>query len=305
MAVLSRILCPLDFSAFSRRALDHALALAARSGGKIRALHVLPPASFAPGRSGASVAPELGAAPDRLALLEDLRCFVDAPPAPDAEVECAVAFGNVPAAILAEAQAWPAELLVMGTRGFRARSGWAVGSVTERVLFRSSCPVLAVPLPKGGNGHAPSYDSILCPIDFSEPCRQALEYALALAQQTGARLTLLHIVEWFPAESGAAIPLRIPELQLDLTEEAGERMRRTLPADVLGRVDHEEIVVTGVPHHAILRTCRERRVDLIVLGVHARREIDKALAGATVSHVLREAVCPILAVCSREEVSHA
>jgi nucleotide-binding universal stress UspA family protein len=305
MAVLSRILCPLDFSAFSRRALDHALALAARSGGKIRALHVLPPASFAPGRSGASVAPELGPAPDRLALLEDLEALVEAARPHEVGVECVVAAGKVPAAILEEAQSWPADLLVMGTRGFRARSGWAVGSVTETVLFRSPCPVLAVPLPKAGNGGAPSYSSILCPIDFSEPCQQALEYAAAFAQQTAARLTLLHIVEWFPAESELAFPLRIPELHLDLTEEAGERMRRALPADVLGRVDHEEIVVTGLPHHAILRTCRERSVDLIVLGVHARREIDKALAGATVSHVLREAICPILAVCSREEVSHA
>jgi len=39
------------------------------------------------------------------------------------------------------------------------------------------------------------YRTILCPIEFSDPSTRALEYALTLAQETGARLILLHVVE--------------------------------------------------------------------------------------------------------------
>ncbi len=298
MSGFAQILCPSDFSPYSRRALDLSIALALRSRGEIRALHVVSPLRAIPGRSSASHAPVLFAPADREPLVEDLKRFTEPARSRGLHVEVTVAEGDVTEAILDESQAWPADVVVMGTRGGRAAGGWGVGSVTENVLRRSPCPVLAVPRPSEDEpGRLPSFERILCPVDFSEPCRRALEYALALACDTGARLTLLHILEWFPEEETRPdLPLRIPELHLDLGEDARERLRHVIPEEALAGCDHEEIVATGRPHRAILRVCRERRADLIVLGIHGRRAIDQVLSGSTVCHVVREAGCPILAV---------
>jgi len=204
--------------------------------------------------------------------------------------------------ILDEAKSWPADLVVMGTRGLCSRKGWSVGSVTEGVLKRCPCPVLVVPRPTERESAEPlvNFRRIVCPLDFSQPGREALGYAAALARESGARLTFLHILEWFPEEGVYLdMPLYVPEYQLDLAQEARQRMRALIAREDLAGCEHEELVATGRPPRAILRACRERKADLIVLGIHGRRAIDQVLSGATVSHVVREAGCPILVVRPR------
>src|SRR5262249_49240582 len=98
--------------------------------------------------------------------------------------------------ILAQAADMSADLLVLGTHG---RSGFErlfLGSVTEKVLRKASCPVLTVPpgLPDAVPASPIRYACILCPVDFSESSLRALEYALSLAQETDARLAVLHVV---------------------------------------------------------------------------------------------------------------
>lgn len=295
-----RILCPCDFSPFSRRAFALSASLAARCDATLRALHVIAPAPSAPAARSAA-APAFAPQPshDPLALAAQMRHFVEPAHAHGVHVEVLMAEGDIPEAILDVARAWPADLIVLGTRGLTGRGGWAVGSVTGRLLPRSPCAVLAVPVTSRVEAEpiATPFERILCPIDFSEPSGWALSHAVNLARASDAKLTLLHIVEWLPEEGcGESVPLRIPEIHLDLTQESRDRMRRFAPPGAFAGCDHEELVATGQPHRAILRVCRERNVDLIVLGSHVRRAVDKALAGATLTHIVREAGCPILSV---------
>jgi universal stress protein A len=105
---------------------------------------------------------------------------------------------------------------------------------------------------------------------------------------------MLHVMEWFP-EASSGQPLVAPEYGLDLSEDARDRLAQATPEDT--RIARREMLVTaGRPHREILRLSRQRDVDLIVLGVHARRAVDRRLPGTTVSHVLRAAPCPVLAV---------
>jgi nucleotide-binding universal stress UspA family protein len=169
-----------------------------------------------------------------------------------------------------------------------------MGSVTARVIGRAACPVLAVPEPPRSAPRIEEVRRILCPMDFSEPGALGFEYARTLARAFRARLLLLHVLEWFPDESPMVDSCCVGEYGLDLASEARLRM------EGLARVhacEHEEYVSTGLPHVKVLRLAQEKKVDLIVLGVHGRREIDRLLPGSTVTHVLREAHCPVLAVC--------
>lgn len=296
-----RILCPSDFSSFSRHALALSAAMATRCEGRIRVLHVIGPGSATSGlRASGAHALAADAGHDPLALAAEMRRFVEPAQAHGAHVEVAMEEGDVAEAILETARVWPADLIVVGTRGLTGREGWALGSVTARLLPRSPCAVLAVPagVRLETEPRSQPFERILCPVDFSEPSGWALSCAIDLARASEAKLTLLHIVEWLPEEGcgGNDGPLRIPEIQLDLTQESRDRMRRFAPHGAFAGCDHEELVATGHPHRAILRLCRERRADLIVLGSHVRRAVDKALAGGTLTHLVREAGCPILSV---------
>lgn len=274
-----RLLCPSDFSAQAQRALGVAVELAERQRGELRALYVSPPE----GVSGASGR-------------ERLERFVEAARTREVAVSVALQEGDPASRIAAEAAAWAADLVVMGSRGC-AGGRWAVGSVTERMLHSSPCPVLVVARPEIPQLRAFAPSHILCPYDFSDSAERALEYAAALARVLGAKLTLLQVLEWFSGEEPRLEDeLTVPELQIDLAEGARSRLEAVVPADLRGPGRSRALVAAGRPHRAVLRVADERGVDLIVLGVHCGRELDRSLFGSTMNHVVREAVCPVLAV---------
>jgi nucleotide-binding universal stress UspA family protein len=103
---------------------------------------------------------------------------------------------------------------------------------------------------------------------------------------------VVHVLEWFTGETDL---LNIPELQLDAAEDARARLQRLLPeAPDAGGVGL--LVAAGTPHREILRVAREREADLVVLGAHRRRALDRSLPGIQLVHLLREASCAVLVV---------
>lgn len=290
---LGHILCPSDFSANAQRALELSVVLAKRLRGRISVLHAVPRPSVPPVRGALALAATPRPA-ERPGLVADLEWFCEPARGAGVRVDTVLCTGEAPQQILEHARALAADLVVMGTRGARAARGWRMGSVTARVIGRAACPVLAVPEPPRSAPRIDQIRRILCPMDFSEPGALGLEYARTLARAFRARLLLLHVLEWFPDESPSVDSYCVGEYQLDLASEARLRMEDHARVHAC---EHEAYVATGLPHVKVLRLAQERNVDLIVLGVHGRREIDRLLPGSTVTHVLREARCPVLAVC--------
>ncbi len=143
------------------------------------------------------------------------------------------------------------------------------------------------------------YHHILCATDFSSHSQKALERATTLARLHEARLTLLHIVEYFPED----IPVDVvyPEA-LDLESYLAERARKRL-AEIAGETGLEAVgqevrVSARSARHEIVGFAEEQDVDLIVVASHGRHWID-ALLGSTASGVLRHAPCDVLAVRSQ------
>jgi nucleotide-binding universal stress UspA family protein len=101
---------------------------------------------------------------------------------------------------------------------------------------------------------------ILCPIDFSEFSRHALDHAVAVARWYEARLTVLCVFSNFSA-------MDMPPAMMD----ENERQR-------------------------ILKVAAERSVDLIVMGVQGRGALDLLLFGSNTARVSRTATCPVLIV---------
>ena len=302
MIQINRILCPVDFSAFSRRALDYSVAVARWYGARITALHVypigVPSAAMAPG-TPLVIEPLVLSPPDREQLRKELAAFADAERGGGVPIDISVAEGRVWREIISSAESLPADLLVLGTHGRTGFERLILGSVTEKLLRKAPCPVLTV-----GAGQpdavpaAPGvFTRILCGVDFSEASLRALEWAISLAEEADAELLVAHVLDLsgFPGVDGMPL-LDTGAYRLSYQAWALDRLRRIVPDSVREYCRVEELVAEGRPHQQILRVARERGSDLVVLGAAGHGALERAFVGSTAQHVVRAAPCPVLTV---------
>jgi len=142
---------------------------------------------------------------------------------------------------------------------------------------------------------------ILVPTDFSDPSQSAVKYARAFAEQFGAAVHVLHVIEdpylFAPTSEGFAVP---PNFREDLEASARERLKRVLPAGDQGTIRAELVLKHGSPFVEIVRYARDHGIDLIVMGTHGRGPIAHMLLGSVAEKVVRKAPCPVLTVRSPE-----
>ena len=127
---------------------------------------------------------------------------------------------------------------------------------------------------------------ILVPIDFSDCSKKALQYALPLAQEHRAALTLLYVVS--PAYGGAEFGA------LNYVELVADEGRSDLVMDALVRV--------GSPALEIIATARSLRADLIVISTHGRTGLKHVFLGSVTEGVVQCAPSPVFVVreCEHE-----
>lgn len=303
---VSRILCPIDFSEASRHALDQAIVIARFFDARIIVLHVYNQA-FLP-VPGYGMPTDVGAitltAEDAQRLQRDVAQFAAPAGTAGLEVSIAVEPGMPVARILATATALPADLIVIGTHGVSGFERLVLGSVTEKILRKATCPVLTVP-PRTEKSAAVPFKHIVCAVDFSDASLKALTTALSLAQEADAELTVVHALEWPATTTPADFTSAAPELgtggafdlegyRTVLQAEAAQRLVALLPADIREWCTPDTQILHGKPWAEILATAATRHADLIVMGVRGRNPMDLLLFGSTANQVVRRATCPVL-----------
>ena len=299
MVSISRIVCAVDFSDFSRDALNHSLVWAKWYSAELTVFHVHtpPPPLMAGGGVPANLSVSL---PTQTEIAEEVRRFC-APSleGSDQNVEIVVREGNAVQEITREADRLPADLLVLGTHG---RSGFErlfLGSVTEKVLRSTRVPVLTIP-PPVREPSSPVYKTVLCPLDFSDASIRALEYALSLAKQADARLILLHVIENVLGDIGAERlgHLTLSEYHRHLEQDAVAQLKAVIPEEARVWSTPVERVAKGRAYREILQIMTDDRVELIVMGVQGKGALDRLFFGSTTHRVIREARCPVLTLHS-------
>lgn len=291
MSRFTHVLCPVDFSDVSQHALDHAAAIAHRDHARLTVLYV-----FA-NLPAMDVPPLVLTPADRRRILVDLQRMTAKLPAdvrPDLRIQEAE---RVPRTILAEQADLGADLLVLGTHGRSGVQRFVLGSVTEKVIRKATCPTLVVPprAPDVPPDVPVRLSRILCPVDFSESSLKAFARACSMAAETGARMTVLSTVD-IGYELRDSAMLANVDVQ-SLTNAAEAEARRRLAELIRDHAEAVDVVVTvGTAHHDVLERAAQERSDLIVMGVHGRGAVDLALFGSTTHHVIRGATCPVLIV---------
>ena len=286
---IRRILCPTDFSETSSHAVDHAVALAAYSRAGITALHVV-----------GLIEPWVEGEVEK--LRNQTAAFFAPAVAKGIAVDVIVEPDQPVHGILKRASDLPADLIVMGTHGTSGFEHLVLGSVTEKVLRKATCPVLTVPPRARGHARIP-FERLVCAVDFSSASLAAVQFALSLAESSGAQLMLLYSLEWPwtepPAPAGDDLPrqqaVALAEFRNYSHAQAKTRLESLIPDSIPGlRVT--TCVRDGKAADRILEAAAQGSADLVILGVGNRSALDLAFLGSTASHVVRAAPCAVLTV---------
>jgi nucleotide-binding universal stress UspA family protein len=295
---IRRILCPVDFSAYSTQALARACDIAAWFEAQVTVLHVCP--NLFPGGPEAPCLPASAATMRALREQgkEELIRLAEPFRGRGVALSTEVCEGDPWRAILEQAVALPADLVVMGTHGRTGFEHLLLGSVTEKVLRRATCPVLTVGSPAPVPAPA-LFRRILCAVDLSEHSRQTIDTALAFGLESGAAVTLLHVVNTPPGPAVNGLFRPLPPLDARRAEretEALERLRSLAPGEGRDWCQLNEQASTGTPWREILAVADERKADLVVMGAHGQGPFGERLFGSTTSQVVRRSACPVLVV---------
>ena len=141
---------------------------------------------------------------------------------------------------------------------------------------------------------------ILVPIDFSECSKKALQYAMPLARQHQAALTLLYVLQPPGFVAGEFAGLDYSRLEDDQSTCEEERLAGLIAAEVRDKVLAETLVRAGMPVVEILEAAKVLPADLIVISTHGRTGLKHVLLGSVAEDVVRRAPCPVLVVREHE-----
>jgi nucleotide-binding universal stress UspA family protein len=261
------LLCPIDFSEFSRQALAYAATIAGHFGARLIVLSVDDPfLTEAAGAAGftPSTAEETRRELERFCG-ETLSAY-----AGPVTVEYTVRVGKPATEILREAQDRHVDLIVMSSHGRSGKGKLFFGSTTERVLRETSVPVLVTrewrrPFASLSD-LARDIRGVMAPVDFTPESSHQLSIANSLAMGLSARLIAVHVLE----------PLFIPQ-RVRAALSGAEHARRSqaeerlaaLVAGVGPQQRSESIVLLGDPSEEIVKLAKARNVGLIVMGLHS------------------------------------
>lgn len=215
-----------------------------------------------------------------------------------------VEVGSDYAQVVRCAQAYEADLVVVGSHG---RSGVArvlLGSVSEKIVHYAASSVL-VARAHGGP------ECIVVATDLSDASRSALVTGAREAARTGARFVVAHAVD-ISAKSELLVagyifgtpPQPLAPEALEQVKQAGlaalqaEIDKAGIEKDpaVAGRVKVDKHIVLGPPGVAIATYAEEIGASVVVVGTHGRTGLERLTLGSVAEKIVRLAKCSVLVV---------
>lgn len=289
---LQNILFATDFTPSAQLALSYALNLAHNYDAGVYSVNVLPHLPFV---EAAQPDPEQ----TRLFAEQEMAALVSSESFKRIRHEELIKQGEVVEVLSKLVRECAIDLIVIGTCGRKGLGKFLLGSVAEEVFRNAECPVLTVG-PHATHWPADGYlRHILYATDFGPESVHGLPYALSLAEENRARLTLLHVAP----EPGVALPEPEPGTQplLDPAEVAAsteKQLRALVPDGTQLWHDPEYMVQFGPAAETIVKIAAGM-ADMIVLGVKRPAALTKHMGAGVAYKVACEATCPVLSVGAR------
>ncbi len=278
-ALLSNVLLPTDFSAGAKLAFDRVLALPLADGAKVSLVHVLP--KDIPGTLKKKAVDE--AERGLQALVDEGRRR-----RPTARFTTSVLEGPAAQLLAKRALVQDAELICLGRHGRRPVADLFVGTTAVKVLRKTDAPVLVVNGPVTGR-----YQRPLVAVEAHASAAAVLKTALLALDAQPGPIALLH---------AAAVPFEDFVVLADGTRRAYREsvVKRAAKAlEVLARkyakrATFEPLVRLGDARLIIQEEATTRQADLLVIGSHAKRPVDRLILGSVSEWVTTHSACDVL-----------
>lgn len=320
MVSISKILVPTDFSDGSKVAYAYANEFAAKFGGKIDLLHIIPTLKYLnesisklglPFDMNKDVFPKL-IDQSRGYIEDDLANHIDEESRGKASVKIEMKPHDE---IVETAEDGDYDLIIMGTHG-SSGNGLIKGNTTEKVIRYSKVPVLCVP----SSIPAAKIRRFVVPIDFSKNSWKSLPIAASLAAAVGGQIILLHVKELYGSE-GEMPPHTADKdetkiIRDDLCKHFGEYAANDDDFEgdlkLMPDQDHDLIVTEqdgqrieivlktmvrkGVSAHFEITDYANENGDMLVMTTHGRSGLRHIFLGSTTEKVARYSKIPVLTV---------
>ncbi|MGI9101332.1 MAG: universal stress protein [Terriglobales bacterium] len=287
---IKNILFATDFSPCSETALPFAAAMARRFGATLFITHIISP-NATPYVPMDSLPAEHDYVRNRAQM--ELEKLARSAVLNDIEREALLRQGELWETMAAVVQERQMDLIVAGTHGREGVPKLVLGSVAEEIFRLAACPVMTVG-PHVTIDMLPDrkLERIVFATDFSDGSLHALPYAIALAAEDKAQLTLLNAIHLDSSTAELGVPMDDQRL-VDLAEQrllallppAGTL---AMPADVVAKIGH--------PKDVIIEVAGERKAHIIIMGVHGAPMLASHNPWTVAHHVVCHAHCPVLTV---------
>jgi nucleotide-binding universal stress UspA family protein len=275
MIAIKRILCPVDFFPASAKAVNYAAGLAAIYDAKMHLVHSVTPVLLAAYEYPVDTVGVAKTMKD--AASKEMEKLASKLKARGLKVETEVRIGAIHDTIRRAISRVKPDLIAMGTHGRAGVDRWFLGSVTEWWMRHSPVPVLAISAKE--RLRSPAFHRILVTTDFSEGTTDALDYAFSIAQENESDITLLHVAP-----------------DVDVAGSAQKLLETFIPDEAWDWCRIQTRVEAGHPYRAIERILAKEKPDLLVMNIHGKGMLDRALLGSTAERVVRSAKCPVLLI---------
>jgi nucleotide-binding universal stress UspA family protein len=295
MTHLGPILAATDFSAPARHAADRAARLAHETGADLTLMHVQPGGELQELRHwlGTGHVLEQQLHNDAKRQLRELTSELQT--RRHVTARALNVSGSVLDEIIREAESLDAALLVLGARGAGFMRRLVLGSTSERLLRRTTRPLLVV-------RQTPHelYRRVLVALDFSPWSAHAVTLARRVAPH--ARLLLFSAYQ-VPFEEklhfAGVNAATIDHYRRQARAEATQRMHALAAASGLKPGEWEPYIVEGEASQKIIEYEQEKDCDLVVLGKHGQSATEDLLLGSVSKHVLAEGSVDVLVSTAR------
>lgn len=274
--VLKHILVPTDGSQSSVMAEETAAAIAKKTGASITAFYVLPelwslyplPEAVERDLSGSVHQRSENILNSARALFDEENVLATAETASGDPADNILRFAKE-----------GYDLIVMGAHGENETDPYALGSVTRRVIMHADLPTLVTK-------KVTRLSRILVCVDGSDDSKEALSYAVRLAEKMDSEITLINVQEQ-----------RLHKTSPKVAEEFGSRVFESVLTVVeKTKLKFDRRLVLGVPSKTILETSKKGSYDMIVLGRRGVRTVRRFLLGSVSDSVSQKAECSVLLV---------
>ena len=147
------------------------------------------------------------------------------------------------------------------------------------------------------------FKRIICPTDFSEPAKVALDAATMLVNKFDAELHLVHVVPPVPIASvhAPSPAFDVEGYYRELVNSAKDRLKKLVDTALPDKLEPRQTVVQGDPASEIVRIAHDEDADLIVMSTHGESGFRRFVFGSVAQKTIQLAERPVLAVPIKDQ----